>query len=53
MKLLDKIAFNRLIITLTSFILALARILVPKVSDDTETPKPNKRKKVLPWRNKK
>lgn len=50
MRLLDKIALNRLISIITSFILSLLKIFAPKVVDDIEIPKP-KRKKILPWRN--
>jgi hypothetical protein len=50
MRLLDKIALNRLISIITNFILGLLKIFAPKTIDDIEVPKP-KRKKILPWRN--
>ena len=50
MKLLDKIALNRLISIITNFLLALIKIFAPKAVDNIEIPKP-KRKKILPWRN--
>ncbi len=43
MRLLDKIALNRLISILTGFILALIKIIVPK-----ESTVPPKRKKIFP-----
>lgn len=51
MKIIDKIALNRLIAIITNFILGLLKIFAPKSIEDIETPKP-KRKKILPWRNK-
>ena len=51
MRLLDKIALNRLISIVTNFILGLIKIFAPKAIDDINLPKP-KRKKILPWRNK-
>jgi hypothetical protein len=51
MRLLDKIALNRLISIITNFILGLIKIFAPKSVEDIEIPKP-KRKKILPWRNK-
>jgi hypothetical protein len=50
MKLLDKIALNRLISIITNFILGLLKLFAPKAVDEIEIPKP-KRKKILPWRN--
>ncbi len=49
MRLLDKIALNRLISIITSFVLGLLKIFAPKAVDDIEIPKP-KRKKIRPWR---
>lgn len=46
MKLLDKIALNRLISIITSFVLAVLKIL----NKSNESKLPNKR--ILPWRNK-
>jgi hypothetical protein len=51
MRLLDKIALNRLISIITNFILGLIKIFSPKSIEEIEPPKP-KRKKILPWRNK-
>jgi hypothetical protein len=51
MKILDRIALNRLISIITNFILGLIKIFAPKSVEDIEIPKP-KRKKILPWRNK-
>lgn len=51
MKILDKIALNRLISTVLNFILSVLKMITPK-TEDTPTPKPPK-KKWLPWRNKK
>jgi hypothetical protein len=50
MRIIDKIALNRLISIITNFILGLIKIFSPKAIDDIELPKP-KRKKILPWRN--
>jgi hypothetical protein len=49
MRLLDKIALNRLISIVANFILGLLKIFAPKAVDNIEVPKP-KRKKILPWR---
>jgi hypothetical protein len=51
MRVLDKIALNRLISIITNFILGLIKIFAPKSIDNIDLPKP-KRKKILPWRNK-
>jgi len=51
MRLIDKIALNRLISIITNFILSLLKIFAPKTIDKIDLPKP-KRKKILPWRNK-
>lgn len=51
MRLIDKIALNRLISIITNFILGLLKLFAPKAVDEIEIPKP-KRKKILPWRNK-
>lgn len=51
MKIIDKIALNRLISIITNFILGLLKIFAPKSIEDVEIPKP-KRKKIFPWRNK-
>jgi hypothetical protein len=49
MKLLDKIALNRLVAIITNFILGLVKIFAPKSLDDIDVPKPPKRK-IFPWR---
>jgi hypothetical protein len=51
MRVLDKIALNRLISIITNFILGLLKLFAPKTIDEIDIPKP-KRKKILPWRNK-
>lgn len=51
MNILDKIALNRLISTITNFILNLIKIFAPKSIEDIEVPKP-KRPKIFPWRKK-
>lgn len=52
MRIIDRIALNRLIILVGNFILAIIKIFVPeKTQDDVDT-KPE-RKKILPWRNRK
>jgi hypothetical protein len=48
MKLLDKIALNRLLSILASFILGIIKILSPKSVEEIDTPKP--KRKILPWR---
>jgi hypothetical protein len=51
MRLIDKIALNRLISIITNFILGLLKIFAPKAIDDIEIPKPPK--KIFPrWRKK-
>lgn len=50
MRLLDRIALNRLISIITSFILSLAKIFSPKQKTDDITPKPPKVK--FPYINK-
>ncbi len=52
MRLIDKIALNRLISIITNFILGLIKIFSPKSIYEIELPKP-KRKKILPWRDEK
>jgi hypothetical protein len=51
MRIIDRIALNRLMIVIGNFILSIIKLCNPKPSDDIPTPKP-KRKKILPWRNK-
>lgn len=52
MKLLDKIALQRLISLILSFILAILKLVVPKVTEDIDKPI-NERKKWLPRLRKK
>lgn len=51
MRIIDRIALNRLIVIMTSFIIKLFQIFGPKTIDDIDIVKP-KRKKILPWKNK-
>jgi len=48
MKFLDKIALNRLISIIASFILGVLKIIAPKSVEEIDTPKP--RRKIFPWR---
>ena len=48
MKLLDKIALNRLLSILASFMLGVIKILSPKSVEEIDTPKP--KRKIFPWR---
>jgi hypothetical protein len=50
MRIIDKIALNRLLSIITNFLLAIIKIFAPKPLDNIDVPKP--RKKILPWRNK-
>ena len=50
MKIIDRIALNRLIILIGNFILAIIKIFVPEKTQDDTKPE---RKKILPWRNRK
>lgn len=47
MKLLDKIALNRLLIIISNFILGIIKIFAPK-SIEADEVKP--RRKIFPWR---
>ena len=49
MRIIDKIALNRLLSILSSFILGLLKIFAPTSVEDIDTPKP--KRKILPWRN--
>lgn len=55
MRLIDKIALNSAIRTLTRFLLDLIKLFQAKKIDNPSIPspviKPKKRKKILPWRN--
>lgn len=50
MRIIDKIALNRLISILANFILGLLKIFAPSSVEDIDSPKP--KRKILPWRNK-
>jgi len=50
MKLLDKIALNRLISIVASFILGVLKILAPHSVEEVDNPKPKKKR--FPWRKK-
>lgn len=43
MRLLDKIALNRLLSIITNFILGVIKILSPKSIEKIDTPKPDKK----------
>jgi hypothetical protein len=43
MRLIDKIALNRLLSIISSFILSVIKILAPKTTDKVDPPKPDKR----------
>jgi hypothetical protein len=49
MKLLDKIALNRLIKIITDFVLGVLKLIAPKENKPVDVPKPPK---IFPWRNK-
>lgn len=51
MKIIDRIALNRLLSIISSFILGVIKILAPKSVEEIDTPKKPKRK-ILPWRKK-
>jgi hypothetical protein len=48
MRLIDKIALNRLLSIIASFILGIIKILSPKSVEEIDKPKP--KRKILPWR---
>lgn len=48
MKLIDKIALNRLIGTIANFILSLVKIFAPKAVEDIEVPVKPDRRKIFP-----
>jgi hypothetical protein len=50
MRIIDKIALNRLLSIIASFILGVIKILSPKSVEEIDTPKPNR--KIFPWRKK-
>jgi hypothetical protein len=49
MKLLDKIALNRLLSIIASFILGVLKIIAPKSVEEIDAPKPDRRWKPR-WR---
>lgn len=51
MRLIDKIALNRLLSIIASFILGIIKILSPKSVEEIDTPKPDKRWRPR-WRKK-
>ena len=53
MKLLDKIALNRLISIIASFILGVLKIIAPKSVEEIDIPKPDKPLWKPRWRKKK
>jgi hypothetical protein len=53
MRLLDKIALQRLISLILSFILAVLKLVVPKITEDIEKPVDERRKIIPRWRKKK
>lgn len=48
MRIIDKIALNRLLSIIASFILGVIKIISPKSVEEIDTPKP--RRKIFPWR---
>lgn len=48
MRIIDKIALNRLLSIIASFILGIIKILSPKSVEEIDTPKP--KRKIFPWR---
>jgi hypothetical protein len=53
MKLLDRIALQRLITLVLNFILAILKLFVPKAIEDIEKPVDEQRKWIPRWRKKK
>ena len=53
MKLLDKIALQRLISLILNFILAVLKLVVPKVTEDIPKPVEERRKWIPRWRKRK
>lgn len=52
MKLLDKIALNRLLSIIASFILGVLKIIAPKSVEEIDAPKPDKPLWKPRWRKK-
>jgi hypothetical protein len=52
MKLLDKIALNRLLSIIASFILGVLKIIAPKSIEELDVPKPDKPLWKPRWRKK-
>jgi hypothetical protein len=53
MRLIDKIALNRLLSIIASFILAVLKILAPKSVEELDVPEPDKPIWKPRWRRKK
>lgn len=53
MRLLDKIALQRLISLILNFILAVLKLVVPKVTEDLRKPVEERRKWIPRWRKRK
>lgn len=53
MRLVDKIALQRLISLILNFILALVKVFAPQAIEDVENPIDEKRKWIPRWRKKK
>ena len=53
MRLLDKIALQRLISLILTFILAVLKLVVPKITEDIDKPVDEKRKWIPRWRKNK
>lgn len=51
MRIIDKIALNRLLSIIASFILGIIKILSPKSVEEVDTPKPDKKWRPR-WRKK-
>lgn len=52
MKILDKIALNRLISIIASFILGVLKIIAPKSVEEIDVPKPDRKIWKPRWRKK-
>lgn len=52
MRLIDKIALNRLISVILNFILSVLKIFAPKSIEDVDVPKPDKKPWKPRWRRK-
>lgn len=52
MRLIDKIALNRLLSVILNFILGVLKIIAPKSVENIDNPTPKPRRKIFPWRQK-